>query len=177
LLKSTKKQLNRWLSITYGYGAAQLHYLKIKPCIIAEELLSQSKNDSSVSPKSLIDYKIYCINGKPQIIWISYNRSHEDGVEMTMYDSNWEKTPQHLVSSDYYTYNEKKIPKPSCLQEMLEMSKKLSSSFPQLRVDLYVINNKPIIGELTFTTGFGFFTYDFYDYLGSKIDLNKKNQL
>jgi hypothetical protein len=176
-IKSTKKKLKRWLSITYGYGAAQLHYTKIQPCIIAEELLPQSEEDKTISPNSLIDYKIYCINGEPQIIWVAYNRSHDSGVEMTMYNINWEKTPQHLVSSDYYTYNEKEIPKPTCLQEMLEMSEKLSSPFPQLRVDLYVINNKPIIGELTFTTGFVWFTYDYYDYLGSKIDLNKANKL
>ena len=37
----------------------------------------------------------------------------------------------------------------------------------------YVIHNKPVIGELTFSTGYGYFTDDYYDYLGSKIDIDK----
>lgn len=175
-IKSTRKKLNRWLSIPYGYGAAQLHYTKINPCIIAEELLIQSKEDSLISPNSLIDYKVFCINGEPQSIWVAYNRTHNGGVDMTLYDLNWNKDDKNLVSSDYYTYSEKDIPKPKCLDEMLEMSRKLSKPFSQVRVDFYVINNKPYIGELTFSTGWGYFTYDYYDYLGDKIDLSNVKQ-
>ena len=172
---SVRKKMNQWLSMPYGYTGAQLHYLKIQPCIIAEELLIQNDEDNLISPNSLIDYKIYCVNGEPQAIWIAYNRTHS-GVLMTMYDINWRKCPQNLVSSKYYTYSEKDIPKPHCLQEMLDMSRKLSEPFKQVRVDFYVINNKPIFGEMTFATGWGFFTYDFYDYLGSKINLNLESK-
>lgn len=170
-IKATVKKLNQWLSIPYGYAGAQLHYTKIKPCIIAEELLSQSDEDNLISPKSLIDYKVYCINGEPQTIWVAYNRDGDKGVDMTLYDLNWHKTPENIVSSDYYTYSEKDIPRPICLQEILEISKEISKDFIQVRIDFYVIDNKPVIGELTFTTGWGWFTHTFYDYLGSRIDL------
>lgn len=171
-IKSTIKQLNEWLSIPYGYRGAQLHYTKINPCIIAEELLVQSEEESLISPKSLMDYKVYCINGEPEAIWVSYNRDRIEGVTMTMYDLNWVKQSQNLVSSDYYTYSENDIPKPPCLEEMLEMSRTISKPFSHVRVDFYIIDNKPVLGEMTFTTGWGFFTYDFYDYLGKKIDLD-----
>src|SRR5690606_24186655 len=167
-----KRKLKRWLSLGFGYRGAQLHYLKIKPCIIAEELLRNNKEDISISPNSLIDYKVYCINGEPEVIWIAYDRTYT-GVYNTLYDKNWVKHSEYLVSSDYYTYHSRDIPRPKCLDEMLDMSRKLSQPFHQVRVDFYVINDKPIIGELTFTTGAGFFTQDFYDYLGSKIDLGK----
>lgn len=171
-LKTIRRKLNRWLSIPYGYGGAQLHYIKIKPCIIAEELLLQNEEDNLISPNSLIDYKIYCINGEPETIWVAYDRTPSDGVYMTMYDLNWKKTPENLVSSDYYTYSERELSKPLYLDKILDISRKLSKPFDQVRVDFYIIDEKPYIGEMTFTTGWGFFTYDYYDYLGSKISLN-----
>lgn len=172
-LKSTRKRLNSWLSIHHGYGSAQLHYTKIEPCIIAEELLVQSVEANLLSPNSLIDYKVYCINGEPEAIWVAYNRTRHGGVDMTMYDKNWSKIAENLVSSEYYTYSEMEIPQPLCLHEMLEIARKLSQPFSQVRVDFYIVNDKPIFGEMTFTSGWGFFTHDFYNYLGSKIDLDK----
>ncbi len=171
-IKSTIKKLNQWLSIPFGYAGAQLHYTKIKPCIIAEELIENNLEDIPISPNSLIDYKVYCINGEPEAVWVAYDRTYT-GVYNTIYDKDWVKHPEHLVSSDYYTYHERDIPKPKSLNKMIEIAEKLSQPFHQVRVDFYIINNKPIIGELTFTTGTGFFTCDFYDYLGSKIDLSK----
>lgn len=171
-IKRTIRQLNQWLSIPFGYSGAQLHYTQIRPCIIAEELLIQGKEDNAISPNSLIDYKVYCINGEPECIWIAYNRTREGGVDMTMYDLNWKKCPENLVSSAYYTYNDKEIPKPICLEKMLEMSRKLSQPFSQVRIDFYIINNEPVFGEMTFTTGWGFFTHDFYEFLGDKMEIN-----
>jgi hypothetical protein len=171
-LNNVKKKLKRWLNLPYGYRAAQLHYLKIEPCIIAEELLVNNEEDILISSNSIIDYKIYCINGEPEAIWVAYDRTH-DGVYHTMYDINWIKHPELLVSTNYYSYHEREIPKPKCLDDMLEMCRKLSRPFKQVRVDLYVIKNKPIFGEMTFATGIGFFTEEFYNYLGSKIDLSE----
>jgi hypothetical protein len=55
---------------------------------------------------------------------------------------------------------------------MLEMASKLSKPFKEVRVDFYVIKDKPVIGELTVTSGYGYFTEEYYNYLGSKFDLN-----
>lgn len=65
------------------------------------------------------------------------------------------------------------IPKPDVLDKMLDMASVLSKPFVEVRVDFYIINNIPVIGELTFSTGYGSYTEEFYDYLGSMIDLNK----
>ena len=55
---------------------------------------------------------------------------------------------------------------------MICAAKKLSENLIQVRVDFYDINNKAIFGEMTFTTGFGYFSNDYYKYLGSKINLD-----
>ncbi|HHU95633.1 MAG: ATP-grasp fold amidoligase family protein [Erysipelotrichaceae bacterium] len=171
-IKSAIKKLNRWLSIPYGYAAAQIHYTRIKPCIIAEELL-ENKDDYS---SSLVDYKIWCFHGVPEAIWVAYNRSN-NGVDMSLYDLNWEKHPEHLISSNHYKYNERDIPRPKSLEKMIEIAKVLSKDTPQVRVDFYDIDGKPYFGEMTFATGFGYFSREYYEYLGSKIDLSKVEKI
>ena len=73
--KSTRIRLNRWLKIPYGWSGAQLHYTRIKPCIIAEELLKQDEVQRSFSPESMVDYKVWCINGAPESVLIVYGRN------------------------------------------------------------------------------------------------------
>ena len=58
------------------------------------------------------------------------------------------------------------------LEQMIEMASRLSRPFPEVRVDLYVINDKPFFGELTFSTGLGFFTQDYYNHLGDLTDIS-----
>lgn len=170
-LNLIKEQFKQWLSIPFGYSGAQLHYTRISPCIIAEELLEQTIQEKKISPNSLIDYKIWCFKGKPEAIFIVYNRNHE-GIYMALYDLNWNAIPEHLVSGSYYKYDPNVfIPKPSCLSEMLDIARRLSLPFQEVRCDFYVINDKPYIGELTFTSGFPYFTNSYYNYLGSMIEL------
>ena len=169
----TRRLLNNWLTIPYGYSGMQLHYTRIKPCIIAEELLNADEEQRKLSPRSLIDYKFFCCDGEPVCVWVAYNRTHSDGVDMSLYDLDWKKHPEFVVTSNYYTYSDVDIPKPKSLEKMISAARVLSKRFPEVRVDFYEVDGKPYFGELTFTSSWGFFTYDFYDYLGSKIDLTK----
>lgn len=168
-VKKTKRKLKQWLRIPYGWAGGQLHYTRIKPCIIAEELLHQEGDDSN----ALTDYKIWCFNGVPECILVVHNRSKKVNYILDMYDTNWNRIPNSLKTNEHYTGNEDKYPKPKCLEQMLSMASNISKPFPEVRVDFYVINNKPIVGELTFTSGYGNYTDDFYDYLGGKVDLKK----
>ncbi|MDT3356680.1 MAG: hypothetical protein LIR35_03710 [Bacteroidota bacterium] len=169
--EQVKKTIRQWMSVPYGYSGAQMHYTRIKPCIIAEELLENDEKDKKISPNSIIDYKIHCFNGNPECIWVAYDRNSHH-ANMALFDTEWHEHPEHLVNIKSKTYlPEVKIEKPKCLDEMLEIARKLSKPFKEVRVDLYVINDRPYIGELTFTTGYGFFTEDFYKYLGSKFEV------
>lgn len=172
-LESIKSTLKSWLNQRYGYDGCQFHYLNIKPAIIAEELLRPDDFQMMVSPKSLIDYKFYCCSGKPVCVWVAYNRDNTTGVDMSIYDLNWEKHPEWLNDMHHYHYSPIDIPKPKCLEKMIEYCEILSSNFPEVRIDFYLINDVPYIGELTFTSGYGFFTLDFYKYLGDHISLDK----
>lgn len=172
-LRKLRKELKRWQALPYGWMHAQLHYTKITPCLLAEELL---QNDyPELSPQSLVDFKVYCINGLPQLVWVAYNRVNMH-VHVQCFDTDWNPKPEYTrntMSHYVYDHNDKKIEKPVCLDEMMNIAHKISAPFPQVRVDFYVVNGKPIIGELTFTQGYGFLKEEVYDRLGEMIDLSK----
>jgi hypothetical protein len=165
-IKKAKKRLNRWLSIPYGYSGAQIHYLKIKPCIIAEELLENTSEFST----SIVDYKIWCFHGVPECVLVVSNRS-EKGYFLSSYDLEWNNISDISLRQPYL--HNRKEEKPKSLEKMIEIAKNLSKNLPQVRVDFYDINGKPVFGEMTFTTGYGYYTEDYYLYLGSKINLDK----
>lgn len=173
------KKLKRNLKNRFGYLTGEPHYLAIKPLIIAEELLD--KNKQPIQSSSLIDYKIWCFNGKPECIWTCINRTSKSLEAMT-YDLNWNSHPEWSVHSDHYKISKTLIPRPKSLDEMLKIAANLSEGFPQVRVDLYEIDSNPYFGELTFTSASGMMTYftkDFLTYLGEKVNLDnckkKKN--
>lgn len=169
--------MERWLKRPFGYMSAQSHYLCIKPCIIAEELLEESEKMKRISPSSLIDYKVWCINGVPECILVILGREGKHYFRQ-VFNTKWEKMPDVLAEETHHSLNtDIEIPKPSCLDQMLECSKRLSADFPEVRVDFYVIGNRLYFGELTFTAGMGSLSYDYYLELGEKIDLSQINRI
>lgn len=171
-VNATKKELNQWLSLPFGYSGYQLHYVSIPPCIIAEELLPQDKETLSYSPHSLVDFKVWCINGKPEGILVTYER-YQGRHYIDFYDIDWNRKKEVINFNKSFGFREETIPKPSCLSEILKMATILSSPFPEVRVDFYIVSGRPYVGELTFTAGMGNIKEQYFDELGAKVDLSK----
>lgn len=175
LRNADKKKLrdifNNWLNNrNVGLLGAEPQYQKMEPCIIAEELLPIPMGETS-----LIDYKIWCINGEPQYIRTYCNRSKDGGeAESMTYDTEWNACPKfNKITSHYHAAD--LLHKPKNLDEMLELARKLSKGFPILRVDLYNIEGKIYFGELTFTSNGGMMnsvTPEFLIKLGEMADLS-----
>ncbi|SFC82574.1 TupA-like ATPgrasp [Xylanibacter ruminicola] len=171
-IEEARKQLNDWLKLKFGWPY-EPHYLRIKPRIIAEELLDATKQP--IASTSLIDYKCFCMNGKVELIWACYNRSKE-GVKVDTHYPDWSYHPELSVFTAYYQDGENKLPPPVNLQSMLEVSAKLSKEFPEVRIDYYEVDGKLYFGEMTFTSATGimdFFTHDCLVWLGDKVVLPK----
>ena len=170
-IEEARKKLNNWLRVEYGYDGAQLHYTRIQPVVIAEEFLSEN---NQLSP---IDYKIWCFNGKAEFILCVYDRGWSekgsDKYSLSTYDLDWNNTSSKTLNSNNAHFSGESIKKPVKLNEMINYAEKLAAGFPEVRVDFYYINNRIIFGELTFTTGYGYFKEEFYEYLGTKITINK----
>lgn len=176
-ISKTIKLLNQWMSIKYGFTDAQIHYSRIKPCIIAEEYLSPKSNKQDTS---LTDYKVWCFHGSPEYILVVYDRvilGKHQGYSLSAYDLEWNDISNRSLNKSNIHYSGKQVPRPETLNEMIDSAKILSKDFPEVRVDFYEIEGKLYLGELTFTTGYGYHTKEFYEYLGSKIDLSKVERI
>lgn len=170
-IEATKRYFDKMLRREFGVVSAEPHYALIKPCIIAEELL-----DSSTQPcgsSSLVDYKIWCFDGKPHSVWCCYNRK-QYYANVGVYDLNWQYHPECSVFTKHYKESSKLLPKPTGFDRMLEIAQRLSKGFPVLRVDLYNVNGHVYFGELTFTSQSGcmnFYSQQYLDETGSIIKL------
>ena len=161
-IETTKRYFNKMLHRKFGVASGEPHYALIEPCIIAEELL-----DSSTQPcgsTSLLDYKIWCFNGEPHSVWCCYNRK-QYYANVGLYDLDWCYHPEYSVFTKHYKESNQVLPKPASLEQMLEVSRKLSKGFPILRVDLYEVNGHIYFGELTFTSQSGCMNYFSQQYL------------
>lgn len=155
-LPTVRAEFQKELSKPYGAIECGLHYMRIKPRLIAEELL-ENDDVSGCYSSSLIDYKIWCFNGKPSFVLVCCNRSRY-GCEMVTYDMDWNPHPEYLVENSHYLRG-KLIPRPANFSRMVEIAQQLAEGFPVIRVDLYNINGKIYLGELTFTSLGGMMNY------------------
>ena len=174
-IEETKNKLNGWLKpfSNHYYYSYEWQYKDIEPKIICEKYIEQMDG-------SLYDYRVFCFNGKPNFILVDMDAStfNEDGKYLrSIYTTEWEKLKNVTIYHKYYNGN---IDKPIFLEEVLKISNKLSSNFIHLRVDFYIINNKPFVGELTFThqNGIGKFMPQEYDYkFGELLELPKEKRI
>ena len=135
------RQLNKWLREDFGKFNAEPHYSLIKRGIVCEKYLGDGSSDF------LVDYKVHCFNGKPLFVLICSGRA-QHSAEYDYYDLKWNRLP-------YSTTHSSDFDKPDCLDEMVDISQQIASDFPFVRVDFYVVNQRPIIGELTFVPAGG----------------------
>lgn len=165
-IEDIRKKMAVSLRNKFGFGNAEPHYLCIRPCIVAEQLLETEDS------YGLVDYKIWCFNGNPYCIFACFNRDpHTHHADFMCYDLDWQRRPD-FMSDDYKTNCD--CPRPANLETMLDIAKRLSKGLPQCRVDLYNLQGKIYFGELTLTSNYGmmpYFTQTTLDTMGDLCEL------
>lgn len=140
-------KMNKWRKNKCWLSHSEMHYKYIPKKIICEKFLESSKE------KIIPDYKVYCFNGEPKTIFVMHDRGNGP-IKTEYFDTNWNR----LENSVKFQSPENETAKPQCLERLLEISGKLSSPFPFVRCDFYIIGNKIYFGELTFTPAGGMYT-------------------
>lgn len=161
---AVRSALAAHLKVRYGYVHGEMYYNRIVPRIVAERKLEQVSGVGN----SMIDYKIWCFDGKPYSIWACYDRTSE-GTYVNIYDLDWNVHPEVSVFTDHYRDGEGKVPRPECLDRMLSAAARLSEGFPEVRVDFYEAGGRLYFGEMTFASLCGkmdFYTQDYLEELG-----------
>lgn len=169
-----REQMDISVNTVYGELEGGKHYMRIKPAIIADALIKNDEESQKYST-SIIDYKIWCFNGRAHYIWACCNRDHQ-GTDVMTYDLNWKAHPEYSVFNEHYRKGVV-LPEPQNFEKMVEIAEKLAKPFPVVRVDLYNLAGKIYFGEMTFTSLGGlmdFYTDEFQDLAGSLIDVNYK---
>jgi len=139
-----KKKFNKWLKTNYGKKTLELHYSKIKPQIIIEELMLENN-------KLPTEYKIHVFNGKAKNLYVVTSRGVD--IRYNNYYIDW--TPFDGSQFNGWKKTDYPLKKPSNFDKMVEVAEKLASKFPFVRVDLYNINGKIYFSEMTFTPAKG----------------------
>lgn len=169
-IEKTKEHFNKHLKKKLSIFTGEPHYAKIKPCIIAEQLLDSSRQPCS---SSLIDYKVWVFGGETAFIRVYTNRRGYFADVMS-YDTDWKPHPEWSVFTEHYHRQEKLVPRPRCLEQMLEVAQRLSEGQPFARIDLYEVDGKVYFGEITMTSSAGYmnnFTKDMLRWMGDKVQL------
>jgi hypothetical protein len=166
-LETTQKEIQTWLSTTYGLASIEPHYRCLEHRFYVEKYMGSN----------LFDYKIHCLNGEPEFILVCSNRESKKGaptkVDLDVFDIKWNKI-DCLVPFGNECPGKGEIEKPKHLDMMLSIARKLAEEFKFVRVDLYEIEDKVYFGELTFspaTCVFPYLSERFLKQMGKKLDI------
>jgi hypothetical protein len=135
--------LRRWLRSDYSSLHREWSYHGAPQMIMAERMMLDP--DSSIPP----DYKFWVIGKKVRLIHVDRGRFTRH--TRNLYLPDWQPANARLTLE-----NHPADPRPPCLEEMIDLAERLARPFEFLRVDGYVINGRPFVGELTNSPGAGF---------------------
>lgn len=162
--KKAFEKLKSSMGTVVGKEFREKPYYNVPRKLFAEQFMTDNNDD-------LTDYKFYCFNGVPTYCQVIRDRHLKETIDF--YDMDWNLMP--FVGLNPKCKNGKiQLGKPHCLNKMIEICNTLSANIPFVRIDLYIINNHPYFGEITFYPGGGFGIFEpgvWDEKLGSLIKL------
>ena len=144
-INKARKKLSRSLKRNYFYKGREYPYKNVVPRIVAEKFMT----DESCHGEQLPDYKFFCFNGKPEMLFVAEGRFSKEGTRFTFFDMDFNEIPIHAKGHEGEG-NHDKATKPQCFEMMKELVNKLCFDIPFVRIDVYTINNEIYFGEYTF---------------------------
>ena len=162
-IKKVKAELRKGLKENYFMKWREWPYKNVPRKVLAEKFMVDDEQYAKALNKSEIedlnDYKIFCFNGEPKVLFVASDRSKK--VCFDYYDMNL----HHLeLKQGGENFNgEVKLPKQ--FEEMKDLAAKISKGIPHVRTDFYEIDGKVYFGELTFfdSTGMAKFSPEEWD--------------
>lgn len=130
------ERARRWLAIPYWRKNGEWCYRGIEPRLIVEEFLDPG--DGEVPP----DWKWLCFGGRAALVQVFFNRFTNQ--TRSFYDP--EGTPIDL--SRYYPPGPT-IALPTSFSAMRSVAERLAGDFDFVRVDLYALGERVVVGEMT----------------------------
>ena len=165
--QAAKEFLIKHLRRNYFLSGREWPYKDVKPRIFAEKYLSELADDD------LKDYKFFCFDGVPKLMFIASERqSKEQETKFDFYDMEF----NHMPILNGHPNSAYPMERPRNFERMKELASALSEGIPHLRVDFYECGDQLYLGELTFSHWSGFVPFEPEEWdgiLGSWIHLPK----
>lgn len=130
------ERARRWLATPYWRKNGEWAYRGIPPRLLVEEFLDAG--DGRVPP----DWKWLCFGGRAALVQVDFDRF--TGHTRSFYDP--EGRP--VVLRMYYPQGPE-IALPACYGRMRAVAERLATGFDFVRVDLYALGERIVVGELT----------------------------
>lgn len=140
--KNAKRILERCLKRDFFYKSRECAYKGIPRRIIVEKYMEDSQT------KDLKDYKFFCFDGIPKVLFIATERQASGSeTRFDFFDMDF----NHLDIKNGHP-NAGIIPsKPGAFNEMKELASSLSKGIPHVRVDFYEVDGHVYFGEMTYS--------------------------
>lgn len=154
-IKEVRKKLSYLMKRNFYKLHREWPYKNIKHRIIAEKYMVDE------SGTQLKDYKFFCFNGEPKMMFVATDRNVDTRFDFYDMDFN------HLDFKNGHENADRCIEKPSGFEDMKKLAAILSEGIVHVRVDFYDINGKVYFGEMTFFHWSGYvpFEPESYDYM------------
>lgn len=134
------KKLDFAIKRDFYYEGREWPYKNVKRCVFAEAYLEDKSNGT------LCDYKLFCFNGEPKIMYIVPGRIPGQETFADFFDMDFNR----LELTMDHDHSKGPVEKPKNFELMKKMAAKLSAGIPQVRVDFYEVNGQVYFGEMTF---------------------------
>lgn len=139
-MKEMSRMFGKCLKNNYYWRSREWPYKDVKPRIIAEAYIEDSKT------AELRDYKFYCFNGECKVFYITSGRQKHD-LRIDFYDRQLKHMDVRKGRPNADTPPEI----PENFNKMLELAEAFSLGIPFLRVDFYETDGRIYFGEFTFS--------------------------
>jgi hypothetical protein len=135
-------------------------YSKVRPRVFAEELIPH------LGRFGLREYQFFCFSGKPHYLFVLEGSPGASSIRKGFFDM----AGRHVdIGNSKYDFALKKgesgiIDLPDNFDEMTRTAEQLARPFPFMRVDLYSLEGRMLLGEMTFYNGSGYVDYRDFDF-------------
>lgn len=153
-IQVARKKIERSLKRNFYWHAREWPYKNVPHRIVAEKYMEDEN-----SARGLTDYKFFCFNKKPELIYISQGLEDHATASISFFDLGGHKMP--FWRTDFKPIEGDFI-LPANFEEMVKIAQKLAEQVesPFVRVDLYSIWGKVYFSEITFAPCSGMIPFE-----------------
>lgn len=149
-IQKARETITKCLKHNFYYSGFEWPYKNVKPRIIAEQYMEDTKT------KELRDYKFFCFDGVVKYLFIATDRQNREEPYFDFFDADF-----NYLDMRQGHPNAPNLPeKPFCFEEMKTLAAKLSAGMPHVRVDFYEVDGRVYFGEFTFFHHGGWTPFD-----------------